>query len=138
LAIVNVACNGDFSTFSPELLGQGDARFGSFVLGNVSDGGYLESARREPFVSLWAAVREGVQHCRDRCAHFAYCGGGSPANKLYENGTLASGETLYCRTMLKRPFELALRTLEDEAAARGFVQQGGAGFARGAGQGARR
>ena len=40
--------------------------------------------------------------------NFDYCGGGAPVNKLYENGRLDSAETLYCRSMIKRPFDVAL------------------------------
>lgn len=107
-AIVNVAWNGDFGTFSPELLGQPSADFAGFVLGNVGRCGYLESSQGEPFQSLWAAVRRGTDACQRTCTHFDYCGGGAPVNKLYENGRLDSAETLYCRSMIKRPFDVAL------------------------------
>jgi len=118
-ALITVAHNGDFGTYSPELLGQPSPEYGNFVLGNVTTQGYLDSARTERFGRLWSAVRRGVQTCERDCAYFGYCGGGAPANKLYENGDLASGETLYCRTMIQRPFDAVLARLErDQAAAR--------------------
>ena len=86
--------------------------FGNFVLGNVADGGYLAATGSSAFQRLWAAIVQGIETCAQQCAYFEYCGGGAPANKLYENGDLASGETLYCRTMVKRPFEVVLRRLE--------------------------
>lgn len=107
-ALLNVAWNGDFGSFSPELLGQ----HGDFVLGNVHRHGLFEAARGATFARLWQPIREGVARCRETCAHFAHCGGGSPVNKLYECGSLAAGETLYCRSMLKRPFDIALASLE--------------------------
>lgn len=109
-ALLNVAWNGDFGTFSPELLGQ----HGGFMLGNVHRSGLFESARGPAFARLWEPIREGVRHCRASCAHYFVCGGGSPVNKLYECGSLAAGETLYCRAMVKRPFEIALESLEAE------------------------
>jgi uncharacterized protein len=114
-AIVNVAHNGDFGTFSPELLGQRSDEFAGFALGNVETCGYLESTGREPFRRLWASVSRGTEACRRDCAYFDFCGGGAPANKLYEHGSLASGETLYCRNMIQRPFELALARAEQRA-----------------------
>jgi uncharacterized protein len=111
-ALVSVSWNGDFSSFSPELLGQASADFDDFALGNVATSGYLDSTRREPFISLWAAIGGGVEACRERCAYFNFCGGGAPVNKLYENGRLDSAETLYCRVMLQRPFDLALARAE--------------------------
>lgn len=116
--LISVAYNGDFSTFSPELLGQHSVEFGDFVLGNVHRASFLESTAGQRFLDLWAAIRRGTGVCEASCAHFGFCGGGAPANKLYENGSLASGETLYCRTMLKRPFDAVLARLERDAAPR--------------------
>ena len=111
-ALVTVAHNGDFSSFSPELLGQPSAEFGNFIFGNVATGGYFDSARSERFERLWGAVVLGTRECERSCAHYGFCGGGAPANKLYENGELSSGETLYCRTMFKRPFDAVLERAE--------------------------
>jgi uncharacterized protein len=117
-AIVNVAWNGDFGSFSPELLGLAAPGHPSFTLGNVMHGGYLDSARCELFTRLWAAIRRGTEACRQTCAHFDFCGGGAPVNKLYENGALDSGETLYCRSMVKRPIEAVLAQAEAAASNR--------------------
>lgn len=113
-ALITVGHNGDFSTFSPELLGQPSTEFGNFVLGNVAREGFFDSARSERFEHLWGAIVRGTRECGRTCAHYGFCGGGAPVNKLYENGDLASGETLYCRTMLKRPFDAVLARLERE------------------------
>jgi uncharacterized protein len=115
-ALVNVAWNGDFSTFSPELLGQSSDDYGNFVLGNVAANGCLAAARTVRFARMWNEIVRGVLQCERDCAHFNFCGGGAPANKLYENGTFASAETLYCRTMVKRPFDAVLARLESASA----------------------
>jgi uncharacterized protein len=111
-ALITLAHDGSFTTFSPELLGQPSTEFNDFVLGNVATAGFLASARQEHFERLWSAIRRGTAECERSCAHYSFCGGGAPANKFYENGNLASGETLYCRTMVKRPFEAVLARLE--------------------------
>lgn len=111
-ALVNVAHNGDFSTFSPELLGQPSAEFGNFVFGNVARDDLLDASESEAFERVWGAIVRGTSACEASCAHYGFCGGGAPANKLYENGDLASTETLYCRTMIKRPFDAVLAHLE--------------------------
>ncbi|MEP7101985.1 MAG: cyclophane-forming radical SAM/SPASM peptide maturase GrrM/OscB [Burkholderiales bacterium] len=111
-AIVSVAANGDFSSFSPELLGQPSNQYGDFVLGNVAHAGYLAGTASARFQRLWADIARGVAACERSCSHFGFCGGGAPANKFYENGDLASTETLYCRTMVKRPFDAVLARLE--------------------------
>ena len=111
-ALITVAHNGDFSSFSPELLGQPSAEFNNFILGNVTKSSYFESTRSDTFERLWGAIRRGTHECEQSCQYFSFCGGGSPANKLYENNDICSGETLYCRTMLKRPFDTVLARLE--------------------------
>jgi uncharacterized protein len=111
-ALLNVAWNGDFGSFSPELLGQPSAEHANFVMGNVHHTGLFDAARGAAFARLWAQLRQGVVMCRSRCAHFEHCGGGSPANKLYEAGSMAAAETLYCRSMVKRPFDIVLQSLE--------------------------
>lgn len=115
-AIISVAWNGQFSTFSPELLGQSNIEYENFLLGDVMRTGYLASTDTDLFRRLWSAVRRGDEHCRQRCAYFEYCGGGSPANKLYENGSIESAETLYCRSMIQRPLETVLVSIEQAAA----------------------
>jgi len=111
-AFITVGWNGDFSTFSPELLGQFSVEFENFTLGNVSRNSYLASAQSKQFIKIWNAVIHGTRACKKSCVFFSYCGGGAPANKLYESGTFASAETLYCRTMVKLPFQTVLTRLE--------------------------
>jgi len=118
-AITSVAWDGDFSTFSPELLGQASSEFGNFVLGNVHACSYLGSTTSERFMRLWNQVQKGTAACRRSCAYFNYCGGGAPVNKLYENGDLASAETLYCRAMIQTPFNAVLEHLETAVRAKG-------------------
>lgn len=107
-AIVNVGWQGDFGSFSPELLGLPSTEFGGFTLGNVLRDGFLASARGERFERLWSAIRSGTEACRQTCRYFDYCGGGAPVNKLFEHGSLASTDTLYCRSMVQRPIEVVL------------------------------
>ena len=111
-ALLTVACNGDFATYSPELLGQRAPAYGDFILGNVARAGYLASTASPAFARLWHEIARGTQACERGCSHFGFCGGGAPANKFYENGDLASAETLYCRTTVKHPFDAVLARLE--------------------------
>jgi uncharacterized protein len=78
----------------------------------VHCGGVVAAAAHPAFQRCWQAVLQGIDACERDCAHFGFCGGGSPANKFYELGDLAGGETLYCRSMLKRPFDAVLAQAE--------------------------
>ena len=112
LAMVTVAHDGRFGTFSPELLGQPAAGWNGFTLGNVHDTGYLAALQGAAFARQWQAVQQGLAACAARCAYFDVCGGGAPANKFYEHGHFAATETLHCRSMVQRPFDAVLRLAE--------------------------
>jgi uncharacterized protein len=114
-AIVNVDCEGNFSTYSPELLGVSSPTDGGFTLGNVSTDpleAVIASAR---FRQLEEEIGRGVEMCRESCAYFPFCGGGPPANKYFENGTFASTETLFCRLHKKVCLDVSLALLEQDA-----------------------
>jgi uncharacterized protein len=111
-AIVNVDCDGNFSTYSPELLGISSLRYGDFALGNVATDGLEEVSATERFRLLEADISRGVDRCRESCAYYPFCGGGPPANKYFENGTFASTETLSCRLHKQVCVDVSLARLE--------------------------
>ncbi len=112
LALVTVRADGSWGTFSPELPGQRWPGFGDFLLGNVHHAGFVQALASPGFARLWADLRDGLRACARDCAHHAWCGGGAPANKLYEHGHLRGSQTLYCRSMLQRPFDAVLAHAE--------------------------
>jgi uncharacterized protein len=110
--ILNVDCQGNFSTYSPELLGLSSPRLGSFALGNVARDS-LESVLAMPrFIALDDEIRRGVDLCKDSCRYYPFCGGGPPGNKYFENGDFATTETLSCRLHKKATFDVALDKFE--------------------------
>lgn len=96
LSIVTVAVDGSLSTFSPEICGSEVPEIGAFTFGTVSDS--LDDVLCNPrYLRAHREIEAGVDACREKCRYFAFCGGGSPANKLTENGSFATTETLHCR-----------------------------------------
>jgi uncharacterized protein len=112
LAIVSVDSAGNISTFSPELLGIANEDYANFAFGNVHEHDLDDVLASAVFRRAHAAIRTGVRRCAETCAYFEYCGGGAPANKLFENGDFASTETLYCRLTKQILLEVALADLE--------------------------
>jgi uncharacterized protein len=113
-AITSVDCDGNFSTFSPELLGQRDARYQDYVFGNVLYDS-LDSAFFQPgFVELYRQILEGIGLCARECQYYSLCGGGAPANKAYENEAFNSAATSYCRNVVQLPIRLMLTHLESQ------------------------
>jgi uncharacterized protein len=118
-AIINVDCDGNFSTYSPELLGVPSATHGGFTLGNVGTDNLEVAAASARFRRLEDEIGQGVRMCQETCAYFPFCGGGPPANKYFENGTFASAETMFCRLHKKVCLDVTLGILEQSANTRG-------------------
>ncbi|HEY2586374.1 MAG TPA: cyclophane-forming radical SAM/SPASM peptide maturase GrrM/OscB, partial [Tepidisphaeraceae bacterium] len=120
-AIVSVDCDGNFGTWSPELLGQASPDHGRFALGNVATDPFDAVAASERFLRIEGQIARGVAMCRESCTYFPFCGGGAPANKYYENRTFASTETLCCRLHKKVCIDVTLEFLQRQARAAGDV-----------------
>lgn len=110
--IVNVDCEGNFSTYSPELLGMTVKPYGDFSFGNVLRDDFADALETPKFREVLADIQTGIKRCADTCAYFGYCGGGAPANKYYENGSFASGQTMYCRYSVQMPLDIVLADIE--------------------------
>jgi uncharacterized protein len=111
-AILNVDYDGNFSTYSPELLGLSSPQHGSFALGNVARDSLKSVLAMPRFLALDDEIRRGVNLCQKTCHYFPFCGGGPPGNKFFENGDFATTETLSCRLHKKVTFDVALDKLE--------------------------
>jgi len=113
LAIVSVDCDGNFSSFSPELLGLQSREYGDFALGNVHATSFAAAAQTARFTAMNAAIGAGIERCRRTCSYFGLCGGGAPANKYFENGSFDSAETLFCRLTRQAVLDVVLDKLHD-------------------------
>jgi uncharacterized protein len=116
-AIVSVSHDGTMSTFSPELLGMRHARFDGFALGHVATHGLADLEHAALYHTISGEIRRGVEACRRECRYFRWCGGGAPANKLFETGRFDATETMHCR--LTRQVVLDETIAEIEARMRG-------------------
>ena len=96
LSIISVDTEGRISTFSPELL-QVPGEVDAYTFGTIETIDFTRLWQNNTFAAMHADIEKGVAICRDSCGYFAACQGGAPANKLAENGTFASGETMHCR-----------------------------------------
>lgn len=112
MAIINFDCDGNFSTFSPELLAISHPIYGDFHFGNVFHDELRTIYDNPKFRRIWSEIKDGVRQCARTCPYFNVCGGGSPSNKLYENGSFASTETMNCRLQIQVPTDVLLEHLE--------------------------
>jgi uncharacterized protein len=110
--ILSVDCDGNYSTYSPELLGMQLTKYGSFDFGNILHDDFVDAVETVKFRSVFEDIQAGVRLCSESCAYYGYCGGGAPANKYYENGGFATAETMFCRYIVKLPLDIVLDDLE--------------------------
>ena len=115
--ILSVDYQGNFSTFSPEMLGLTTPKYGNFSFGSFLTGGLENSLTSENFLAALEDTKAGVERCRRECSFFNLCGGGAPANKYFENGSFDSTETSYCRNVIQLPISIVLEDIESELSA---------------------
>ncbi|QEC79731.1 cyclophane-forming radical SAM/SPASM peptide maturase GrrM/OscB [Mucilaginibacter ginsenosidivorax] len=112
--IISIDYLGNYSTFSPELLGQKSDVYNNFIWGNVTDSGFKKPKWRKQFNAISKEISSGVKKCKKECSFFSVCGGGAPANKYYENNSFNSTETNYCRYTIQVPTSIVLSYLEEK------------------------
>jgi uncharacterized protein len=111
---VTVSLQGDFSTFSPELISQKSARYGDFILGNVLTGSFIHSTSSKKFKLIFNDLISGLRKCKRNCGYYGLCPGGIPSSKFSEHQTLDVDETLYCKLGLQTPIDTLLEMVRDE------------------------
>lgn len=110
--MVNIAYDGNFSTFSPELLSMPSSIYGDFILGNVQNDSFESACKTNKFKRINQDIQAGVNLCKQTCQYFSLCGGGAPSNKYFENGSFASSETMYCKYTTKILTDIILEDFE--------------------------
>ena len=111
-SIMIIDTNGNFSSYSPELLGMKDEKYSNFHFGNVFDKSIGQFVSNENFIKVQEEISAGVKKCFDTCEYFSFCGGGAPSNKLYENGSFDSTETGFCKYSKKLLVDVFLSEIE--------------------------
>jgi len=109
--VVVVGANGDVTTFSPEFLEISSIPHNGFCFGNILTDDVHQLFENELVLATQAEIRRGIEICRSTCDYFHVCGGGAPANKISENGVLASGETVFCRHSIQAPADALIEFL---------------------------
>jgi uncharacterized protein len=110
--ILSVDWQGRISTFSPELLGVCDRNYDDFSFGRVGRDSLVSIQTSPTLQRVAREVSIGVHECSRSCEYFSVCGGGSPSNKYFENGSFMSTTTMYCRSSIQLPIKTVLSGLE--------------------------
>jgi uncharacterized protein len=110
--IINVDVDGNFSTFSPELLGC-ETHHGRFIFGNVLTDTFMSALQNIPYNKASLEISKGIEACKRSCQYFDLCGGGSPASKFFEFGRFDVTETRSCQMRTKLMIDAIVGILED-------------------------
>ncbi len=113
LAMLNVDCLGNVSTFSPELLGYKNAAYNDFIIGNINTDSMQQLIDSRALAAMQRDIDAGVAACRASCEYFSVCGGGAPMNKLSENGSFCSTRTTFCSLIQMAAADLVLATARE-------------------------
>jgi uncharacterized protein len=111
MAMLNIDCDGNVSSFSPELLGYKNERYNNFIVGNVHQHTLQQMLESTAMKAMANDIQAGVDACRSECGYFSLCGGGAPVNKLSENGSFNSTKTSFCNLVQITPTNLILNAL---------------------------
>ena len=111
-AIFSFDCEGNVSTFSPEMLTMIFPEDGAFHFGNVFTHTLEEVLASQKCLEVQAAIQRGILNCLRTCEYFMFCGGGAPSNKLTEHHTFEASETYACRLRVKVTADVILEYLE--------------------------
>jgi uncharacterized protein len=115
--VIVVAANGNVTSFSPEFMELRSAAHDNFCFGNILRDSFDDILENAAFIRVRDEIARGLEACRS-CRYFGICGGGAPANKMMENASLASRETLFCRLSTQAAADALLQFLTDSAGKR--------------------
>jgi uncharacterized protein len=89
-----------------------DARYGDFLLGNITRDSLADIYRSCLASPLYRDIRAGVRACEQSCEYFSVCSGGSPVNKLFENGSFTGTTTSFCTLIRQVPVDVILEAYQ--------------------------
>jgi uncharacterized protein len=114
--VIVVAANGDVTSFSPEFMELKSAAHNNFCFGNILQDNFEDIAEGAIFKRTYKEIGGGVELCRKSCRYFGVCGGGAPSNKMFENHSLESGETSFCRLSTQAAADALIQFVRDRSA----------------------
>ncbi|MFI1189324.1 cyclophane-forming radical SAM peptide maturase AmcB [Streptomyces californicus] len=108
--IPTVSWKGDVVLLSPELADTTAPEYGDFMAGNIVDRPLTEILRDAHRLRYVRDFLTGLDRCQAECEFFDFCRGAQAANRYFENGSLKTTETNYCRVS-RQALVTALSTL---------------------------
>ncbi|MFI0939800.1 cyclophane-forming radical SAM peptide maturase AmcB [Streptomyces sp. NPDC021020] len=108
--IPTVSWKGDVVLLSPEFADTEAPEYENFVAGNILEQPLSEILHEAHRLGYVRDFLTGLDRCQTECQFFDFCRGAQAANRYFENGSLKSTETNYCRVS-RQALVTALSTL---------------------------
>ena len=118
MSILSVDKNGNYGTFSQELIDMKHNRYENFILGNVLTDDIDSVFDNAKFNQMHSEIMQGVDNCKNTCDYYDVCGGGMPSSKLSaynlnpSEGYFDATETIQCIMSVKTVADIVLDNLE--------------------------
>jgi uncharacterized protein len=112
LRILNVDCEGNFSTFCPELIAASSEKYGDFVMGNILTDDLISITDNDVFMKVQQEIDAGLSRCEHECQYWTHCGGGEPSSKFFQHGRFDVTETTTCKVHKQATVDAVLEYLE--------------------------
>lgn len=116
LDVIAVAANGDVTSFSPEFMELRSEAHNNFCFGNILHDTFADLLNDPALKKVADEISRGVELCLKTCRYFGVCGGGSPSNKMFENKSLQSSETSFCKLSVQAPADAFVGFLKERLA----------------------
>ncbi|MDT0323161.1 cyclophane-forming radical SAM peptide maturase AmcB [Streptomyces millisiae] len=114
--IPTVSWKGDVVLLSPELADTTAPEYDDFAAGNILERPLTEILRDAHRLRYVRDFLTGLDRCEAECEFFDFCRGAQAANRYFENDSLKSTETNYCRVS-RQALVTALSTLATKESA---------------------
>jgi len=126
LALITIDHQGNFSTFSPDMLTNSipDYEDGNLVLGNLLEENIDDVIHKPKFKRMWAEIQGGIEKCRQSCDYFQVCGGGLPSVKINQHNTFDVAETTDCVYRIKLVADVMMEKLLDTPVGAAILAEG--------------
>lgn len=108
LDILSFDMEGNYITFSPELISANSERFGDLFMGNIAIQPVDGIFSNEKYLNIKQEIQRGVSLCKSTCKYWTFCGGGSPADKFFETGRFDVSETIACKVHMQELVDVFL------------------------------
>jgi uncharacterized protein len=109
-----IGYDGGVVFLSTEILQTDAGQYGRFEVGNILEHSLDELVKRAKRTNYVLDFLRGHDACKAECSYYSFCGGGFPANKFSELGTMDATETVACLNTRRTLYDVLSKKMKAE------------------------